>query len=152
MTPHAPSAPNTLIPGTSVDTIGTYAYSDAKVSSKLNLSGSGTAIHWIFEISRPLPGGGSSGGSSAGAMSLTTAGDPWFVHAESPVRMWFFDGTRTLSYSLNDEHGGHGGQAIFEGKLQHSDHKVPDEVIRKLPGELQKLFPTLPPAGPRPSI
>lgn len=152
LTPHAPPVANTLIPGTSIDKIGTYSYSDAKVSSKLDLSGGGTTIHWSFEISRPLPGGGSSGGSSSGGMSLANASDPWFVHAESPVRMWFFDGTKSLSYSLNDEHGGHGGPAIFDGQLQHSDHKVPDEVVRKLPAELQKLFPPLPPAGPRPSI
>lgn len=152
-TRHTPLVANTLLPGTFIDKIGSYIHSDGKGTSKLDLTGSGIPIHWRFEINRPLPGGGGSrGGTSGGRISPDTASDPWFVYVESPRRLWFFDGTKDLEYSLNDDGGGRAGPAIFDGKLQYSDHKVPDEVIRKLPAELQKLFPPLPPAGPRPSI
>ncbi|QJE98586.1 hypothetical protein [Luteolibacter luteus] len=152
VTPRTPAVANSLIPGTTVNKTGVYDYSDAKVTSRLELTGAGSSIHWSFDISRPLSGGGSSGGSSSGGVSLASPGDPWFVYVESPQRLWFFNGSKELHYSLNDESGGRSGPAIFEGKPHHSDDKVPDELIRKLPGELQKLFPPIPPAGPRPSI
>lgn len=152
LTPHAPSVPNTLFAGTFIDKAGTYTHTDAKGGSKLDLSTGGTAINWTLEISRNLPGGASTGGCSQSGMSLDAATDPWFVYVETPLRIWIFDGTKELNYSLHDDGGSRAGPAIFDGKLQYSDHKVPDDVIRKLPTELQKLFPPLAPAGPRPSI
>ena len=152
VTPRTPAAANTLLVGTFIDKTGSYAHSDGKGTSKLDLSGGGTAIHWSLEIRSQRPGGGSSARSSRGSISLDAPGDPWFVHAETPQRIWLFDGRKDLEYSLHDDHGSHGGAAIFDGRLQPSDHKVPDQVIRKLPAELQKLFPPLPPSGPRPSI
>jgi hypothetical protein len=152
VTTHTSSVPNTLLTGDFINKTGTYTYSDSGGSSKLDLTGGGTLINWSFEITRPLPGGGSSGGTSGGSISPDDAGDPWFVYVETPQRLWFFDGTKGLDYSLHDGSGGRGGPAIFEGKLQYSEHRVPDELIRKLPADLQKLFPPVLPAVPRPSI
>lgn len=152
VTPYAPAVANTLLIRTFIDKTGSYTHSDGKGTTHLELSGGGTTILWSLEIHSPKPGGGSSRRSSRGSIRLDDPGDPWFVYAETPQRIWLFDGKKDLDYSLHGEDGSRGGTAIFEGRLQPADDKVPDQVIRKLPAELQKLFPPLPPAGPRPSI
>jgi hypothetical protein len=43
-------------------------------------------------------------------------------------------------------------EVVVHGNLHDKRAKVPEEVIRRLPANLQRLFSPLPPAGARPSI
>ena len=120
--------------------------------NKLELIPAGKDVHWSFRVERQLPSGGLNKSSAGGAIQLNSPADPWFVFAESPTRLWFFNGSDTLAYTVKDEHVSSGGQAISGGNLQNGAPRIPTEVIRKLPAPLQQLFPPVPPAGPKPSI
>jgi len=143
---------NTLAAGSVITTPGVYGTSDARESTKLELIPAGKDVHWSFRVERQLPSGGLNKSSAGGAIQLNSPADPWFVFAESPTRLWFFNGSDTLAYTVKDEHVSSGGQAISGGNLQNGAPRIPTEVIRKLPAPLQQLFPPVPPAGPKPSI
>jgi len=151
-TPRPVAVANTMEAGTFIDKAGTYNHADARGSSELNLSLGGTTVNWEIEVKRALPGGGMKRGTSRGGMSLKTAGDPWFVYLESPRRLWLFNGSEDLEYTLHDDAGSKGGHVTFRGKFDPHGPKVPDDVIRRLPPGLQKLFPPVAPATGRPSI
>ena len=145
--------PDTLIAGTVIKSAGTWSASSSKGSTKLDLSVSGTSIHWTITTEEKIGKFGSSGGSSGSGMSLSSPADPWFVFVETPSRFWMFDGKDELAYRFQNDGGGSGGgQSIFNGKLLPGSPPVPREVVLQLPPELQKQFPHVEPAGKRPSL
>jgi hypothetical protein len=145
--------PDTLIAGSVIKSAGTWSASSSKGSTKLDLSVSGTSIHWTITTEEKIGKFGSSGGSSGSGMSLSTPTDPWFVFVESRSRLWMFDGKDELTYKIQNDGGGSGGgQSIFSGKLLSGSPPVPREVVLQLPPELQKQFPHVEPAGKRPSL
>jgi hypothetical protein len=99
-----------------------------------------------------LPGGGTTAGTNSSGMSLSSPSDPWFIFVESPKRLWFFDGRDELTYSLSDRGGSRSGPAIYSGKLQPTDEKIPTDLILLLPPDLQKQFPPVEPKTERPSF
>lgn len=142
----------TLVEGDFLTAPGIYQYDDGKGSSTtLQLKTSGSTINWEISSFEPIGGGGSTGGTSSSGMTVEGS---WFVYVEKIGRLWMFNGESQLDYSLHDHSGGNSGSAIFGGKIQSIDQKVPDAVIRRLPEALRKQFPELPPetVGPRPSI
>jgi hypothetical protein len=147
------ASPDTLIAGTVINAAGSWSASTSKGSTKLDVSVSGTSINWTITTEEKIGKFGSSGGSSASGMSLSSPADPWFVFVESPSRLWMFDGKDELSYRFQHPGGGgNGGQSIFNGKLLSGSPPVPRELVLQLPPELQKQFPDVEPAGKRPSL
>jgi hypothetical protein len=147
------AGPDTLIAGTVITSSGSWTARTPKGSTKLDLTVSGTSINWSITTEEKIGNFGSSSGSSASGMSLSSPSDPWFVFVESPQRLWFFDGKDELSYSIrNPGGGGSGGQSIFDGTLLSGSPAVPRELVLQLPPDLKKLFPPVEPAGKRPSL
>jgi hypothetical protein len=147
------ASPDTLIPGTVIHSAGSWFASTSKGSTKLDLSVSGTSINWTITTEEKIGKFGSSGGSSASGMSLSSPTDPWFVFVESPSRLWMFDGKDGLIFKFQHPGGGgSGGQSIFDGKLLSGSPPVPRDLVLQLPPDLQKLFPHVEPAGKRPSL
>jgi hypothetical protein len=145
--------PDTLIAGTVIKSAGSWTARTPQGSKKLDLTVSGTSVHWTITTEEKIGKFGSSGGSSSSGMSLSTPTDPWFVFVESRSRLWMFDGKDELTYKIQNDGGGSGGgQSIFNGKLLPGSPPVPREVVLQLPPELQKQFPHVEPAGKRPSL
>lgn len=145
------TAPDTLVPGLVIKSAGNWSAHTGKSSRTLDVTVSGNSVSWTVSSEEQIAGGGKSGGSSSSSMTLSSPTDPWFILVESPQRLWFFNGTGNLAYSLSDG-GIRSGPAIHGGKLIPTDEKIPAILIRQLPAELQKLFPPVPPEEERPSF
>jgi hypothetical protein len=148
----AATAPDTLIAGTIIRSAGTWSAHTSKTSQRLDVTVSGNSISWEVHDEEKLPGGGSSGGTSKSGMPLSSPSDPWFIFVESPTRLWFFNGSGDLTYSLSDGGGSRSGPAIHAGKLQPTNEQIPSDIVPHLPPELQKLFPPVEPESKRPSF
>lgn len=146
------TTPDTLVAGTVIRSAGTWSAHTSTTSQKLDVTLSGTSVSWSVTTEEKFPGGGTSGGSSSSGMSLSSPSDPWFIFVESPQRLWFFDGKGELTYSLSGSGGSRSGPAISSGKLQHTNEKIPSDLILLLPSDLQKLFPPVEPKQERPSF
>jgi hypothetical protein len=146
------TAPDTLIAGTFIRSAGSWSAHTSRTSQRLDVTVSGNSISWEVHDEEKLPGGGSSGGTSKSGMSLSSPSDPWFIFVQSPTRLWFFNGTGELSYSLSDGGGSRSGPAIHAGNLQPTNEKIPTELVPQLPPDLQKLFPPVEPQTKRPSF
>ncbi|PAW67026.1 MAG: hypothetical protein B9S38_12945 [Verrucomicrobiia bacterium Tous-C4TDCM] len=145
------AAPDTLIPGTFITSPGSWSHTRANVTRRLTINLTGTSVSWNHSIEERSPSGVSSSSGNGGGMSLSSPGDPWFAHVESPTRLWFFDGKGTLTNDYYDE-STPSGRVIFKGKLQSGAVTVPPDLILRLPAELQKLLPPAEPPGKRPSL
>jgi len=149
------TVPDTLIPGTVINSAGSWSASTSKGSTKLDVSVNGTSINWTIFTEEKLGKFGSSGGTSGSGMSLSSPTDPWFVFVESPSRLWMFDGENDLSYRFQSNGGGSGGGqgiVIVNGTLLPGGPPVPRDLVLQLPPGLQKLFPHVEHAGKRPSL
>jgi hypothetical protein len=147
------AGPDTLVAGTVIKSAGSWTARTPQGSTKLDLTVSGTSVNWTVTTEEKIGTFGSSGGSSASGMSLSSPTDPWFVFVESRSRLWMFDGKDELTYRFQNEGGGSGGgQSIFNGKLLSGSPPVPRELVLQLPPDLQKQFPHVEPAGKRPSL
>lgn len=148
----AVTTPDTLVKGTIIRSAGTWSAHSPKGSQTLEVTVSGTSISWEITSEEKHPGGGSSSGTGSSGMTLSAPSDPWFIYVETPQRLWFFDGKDALSYSLSDNGGSRSGPAIFVGKLQPTNEKIPRDLIPHLPAEMQKLFPPVEPKETRRSF
>ena len=106
------TAPDTLIAGTIIRSAGTWSAHTSKTSQRLDVTVGGNAISWEAHEEEKLPGGGTSGGTSKSGMTLSSPSDPWFIFVQSPTRLWFFNGSGDLTYSLSDGGGSRSGPAI----------------------------------------
>ena len=90
---------------------------------------------------------GSSGAAEdshtiSSALVLSKATDPWFVHVESPSRLWLCDGHSNLyagfisSKGTNENH-----QLVNSGRLTTKQKPVPVEVHERLPERIRRLLP-----------
>ena len=152
MPPPPPVAANTMSAGMFINAPGNYHHSERATTHDLDISQSGLNISWSLSRSESLPHGGSSGKGGSSGMQVKAPGDPWFIFVESPGSYWICNGSDRLDYHLSDEHGTTGGSGVHDGKVQPSSPKPPDELIPRLPPEMQKLFPPVEPPRKRPSI
>ena len=148
----AATGPDTLITGTVIRSAGTWSAHTSKTSQRLDVTVSGKSISWTMDTEEQNPGGGSSGGTSTSGMTLSSPTDPWFIFVQSPTKLWFFNGSSELTYSLSDGGGSRSGPAIHASKLQPTNEKIPTDLIPELPPELQKLFPPVKPKTERKSF
>lgn len=116
--------------------------------SRLTISLLDHGLHWTIY----LQNGHDDPISSAGSMTLKDPADPWFAYIQEPSRLWFFNGSDELFYSITEDVIKRGHTVVKEGKLLPGSPTPPAEVIRRLPVELQKLFPAAGEAARRPSI
>ncbi len=146
-TPPPYSGPaNTLVEDTLIQSTGTWHYTERDLTRILTAStGAAGTIDWKFQYAGPR-----GSGSMSSSITRTSPADPWFIYVESPGKLWFFDGTRMLTYRSWEGHDD-AGDAIIDGKLKVNATDIPSELIQHLPDDLRKLFPD---GGskPRPSI
>lgn len=144
--PPPPSmASNTLIEGAVFKGSGTWAYFERGTTRSLTATPTGRAINWSYRYS----GSPRGSGSTSSGFGLSDPSDPWFIYVEAPNRLWFFDGSRHLSYrNWNPDET---GDAIVDGTLKLPVSDIPSGLVPHLPAELQKLFPPVN-TKPRPSI
>ena len=145
------ATPDTLIPATFITTPGSWSHTRANVTRRLTINLTGTSVSWNHSIEEHSPSGVSSSSGNGGGMSLSSPGDPWFAHVESPARLWFFDGKGTLINDYYDE-STPSGRVIYKGKLQRGAVTVPPDLVLRLPADLQKLLPPVEPPVKRPSL
>ena len=146
------TTPDTLIADTIIRSAGTWSAHTSRASHQLDVTINGTSASWSVKSEEKYPGGGSTGGTSSSGLTLSSPSDPWFIFVESPQKLWFFNGSGELTYSLSDGGGSRSGPAIFSGQLQPTNEKIPTDLIPHLPPDLQKLFPPIEPKTERPSF
>lgn len=144
--------PNTLLPGTFLDTPGHWSFYESDWGVELTVTASDTSLGWELLSQEAAPGGGRSNGVGTGGFNLPAAGAAWFVYVESPRKLWFFNSRDELYYQFRDDSGSRGAPAISGGQLQEPHPPVPAELVARLPEDLRKLLPAAPPPVGKPSF
>ncbi|WP_367874345.1 hypothetical protein [Luteolibacter sp. Populi] len=144
--PPAPG-PNTMSPGTFIENPGVRRFSDKDLEATLKTAIHGSELHWSIEFVRnPPPGKGSTG--PAGILSMVSPAAAWFIYMEGAESYWFFNGSGGLEKSQGSVSS---LVSIRDGKVVTS-LAPPAEVIRRLPLDLQMLYPRIVPKHTGPSL
>lgn len=146
------SRPNTLVEGTFITGAGSWDYQQGNTSRQFSVTQSGSSLTWNLDVTTQSPGGGNSSSGTGSEMALPAGASAWFIYVESPERLWFFNGKDELHLQLADIQNTSSLPAISGGKAGSEAARVPDELIPRLPENLQKLLPKPPPPTTRPSI
>lgn len=146
--PTTAASATTLVAGTVIRSGGSWSDVGSGTDHILSVTTRGKQVQWRHYVSRP---GGGSKGNTSGSIDAGTPPGPWFIYVESPDRLWFFDGSSSLSYRIWQAGSSDAGDAIHGGTLKESTEPVPQELVPLLPENLQKLFPAEA-SKPRPSI
>jgi hypothetical protein len=147
-TPAAASAPPTLLPGTFINSPGSWWAHLASGSFKLDINPTKAGFEYRYGLfDEPQPPAGKLGNGGAGPIEFPSWSPDWFFYAEdtgNPTILWCYGNSRRLWYmTVRDKNSDPPVQTVIDqnGKLSDLGRRVPVEVIQRLPVDLQKLFP-----------
>ena len=145
--PPSPSAPPTLLPGTFINSKGSWWAPHASGSFRLDIDPAKGGLEYRFStFDEPVPPTGKTGTGGGGPIEFPSWSPDWFIYAEdtgSPKILWFYGSSSRLWYTIikgkDSDPPSH--IAIDQyGKRIEPSRRVPAEVIQRLPANLQKLF------------
>jgi hypothetical protein len=143
----APTASPTLLPGTFINSPGSWWTHHASGSFRLDINATKSGFEYRYGLfAEPLPPTGRLGSGGAGPIEFPPWSPDWFFYVEdtgNPKYLWCYGNSRRLWYmtikgkdydppihTVIDEHG----------KRSELGRSVPADVIQRLPADLQKLF------------
>lgn len=146
--PSPPSASPTLLPGTFINSPGSWWARHGTGSFRLDINSTKGGLEYRFNtFDEPAPPAGKPGAGGAGPIEFPSWSPDWFIFAEdagNPKILWFYGSSRRLWYmTIKDKDYDPTHIAIDQyGKRSELGRRVPVEVIERLPDDLQKLFPS----------
>jgi hypothetical protein len=149
----AVTLPDTLVSGIFITAPGEYRGHEKNFTRSVKLTAVGNSIAWAITTVKGSSGSSEDSHTTTSALVLSKPADPWFIHVESPSRLWLCDGHSNLyacfisGKGTNEHH-----QLVNSGHRTTKDKPLPAEVYHRLPEALRALFPA--PAEPerRPSF
>jgi len=148
------ATPDTLIPGTFINSPGTYHGREGRYTRTIKLSLTGNQVGWILTTEVTGTREATESNTSSSFLPLSSPADPWFVYVESPGRLWLCDGHANLYANFirsdgEDEHR----QLVNMGRLSPVDKlPVPKPVFDRLPEALRRILPAPETPVVKPSI
>jgi hypothetical protein len=147
-TPAAATAPPTLLPGTFINSPGSWWAGHATGSFRLDITPAKGGLEYrIHTFDEPEPPAGKVGRSGGGPIESPSWSPDWFIYAEdtgNPKILWFYGSSRRLWYvTIKGNYDDPPNHMVIDqhGKRTELGRRVPAEVIQRLPADLQKLFP-----------
>jgi hypothetical protein len=158
-TPPPPPAFPTLLPGTFINSKGSWWARHASGSFRLDINATKNGLEFRFNsFDEPAPPAGQLGIGGAGPIEFPSWSADWFIYAEDtgdPKILWCYGNSRRLWYTtIEDKAYDPPIHTVIDqhGKLTDLSRRVPAEVIQRLPDDLQKLFPAVPAPVERPAF
>ena len=136
------TAPDTLIAGTFITTLGEYRGHEGRFTRTIKLTPFGISIAYSIITVKGTSGDSSDRQESCSALALEKPTDPWFIYVESPARLWLCDGHANVyacfisAKGTNEHH-----QLVNSGHRTHKEIPLPDAAYHRLPDQLRRLFP-----------
>ena len=153
------SATPTLLPGTFINSSGSWWARHASGSFRLDINSTKSGLEFRFNsFDEPVPPAGRLGAGGAGPIEFPSWSPDWFIYAEdtgNPKILWFYGSSRRLWCKIiKDKDYDPPTHMVIDqyGKRTDPNRHVPAEVIQRLPSDLQNLFPAVPAPVERPAF
>lgn len=149
-----PATPDTLIPGTFINSPGTYHGREGRYTRTIKLSPAGTQMGWTLTTEVTGTREATESNTSSSFLALSSPADPWFVYVESPGRLWLCDGHANLYANFIRSDGeDENHQLVNMGRLSPVDQlPVPKPVFDRLPESIRRILPVPETPVVKPSI